>query len=237
LVTNDYKFPRLLQLFVAVHMGYVVVLIDGRGSANRGLAFESHLKCVRARAYVSLAPDVRLRRHVLGCRYRMGTVELADQLQGLAYLERTLGCVDRARVGVSGWSYGGYLALMAIAQHGDVFKVAVGGAPVTTWELYDTGYTEKYMGLPAEQAAAYRAGSVLAHAAAFPAEENRVLIVHGLRDENVHFHHTSRLVAELVRLGKPHQLQMYPNERHGLRHPTANEHFETLLFHFLRNHL
>ena len=176
----------------------------------------------------------------MGCfttRYRMGTVELADQIQGLHYLDSTYGFIDRERVAVSGWSYGGYLSLMAIARHSTVFKLAICGAPVTAWELYDTGYTEKYMGLPAEQPAAYAAGSVLAYAAQFPSTENRVLLVHGLMDENVHFRHTEALVAELIKHQKPYQLQMYPNERHGIRQASANEHFETLMYHFLRNHL
>ena len=117
------------------------------------------------------------------------------------------------------------------------FKLAVSGAPVTSWELYDTAYTEKYMGLPSEHADAYRAGSVLTYAANFPSDEHRVLIVHGMMDENVHCMHSELLVAGLVKHNKPHKLQMYPNERHGLRHASANEHYETLLFHFLRNHL
>ena len=245
-MTNDYKFPRFIQLFLAVKLGFAVVLIDGRGSNNRGVAFEAHLKCGLAEALdqLDLCPALTAaprRSRKFGSRarsrYRMGTVELQDQVQGLQYLQRTFQCLDLARVAISGWSYGGYLSLMAMAQYNHVFKLAICGAPVSTWELYDTAYTERYMGLPAEQPEAYRAGSVLTYADRFPNVANRVLIVHGLIDENVHYRHTERLTSELVKHQKPYQLQTYDNERHGIRSAAANEHFETLMFHFLLNYL
>lgn len=146
-VTNDYKFPRFLQLFLAVHLGHVVVLLDGRGSCGRGVAFESHL------------------------RHRMGTVELEDQVDALQFVARELGgMVDLDRVAITGWSYGGYLSLMAMARHSDVFRLAVAGAPVVQWELYDTAYTERYMGLPSDNPEGYRNGSILSHIADFPQE-------------------------------------------------------------------
>lgn len=89
------------------------------------------------------------------------------------------------RVGIFGWSYGGYMSLMGLAQRPDIFKVAISGAPVTTWKLYDTAYTERYMGLPNEEHEAYENGSVLNLARNFPDEENRLLIIHGMIDENV----------------------------------------------------
>ena len=194
-------------------MGYAVVMIDGRGSYNRGLAFESHLK------------------------HRMGTVELEDQIKGLEYVASAYPHIDTTRVAINGWSYGGYVSLMGVAQHGDIFKVCIAGAPVTTWSLYDTAYTERYMGSLTEQADAYSRGSVMSYVDQFPDTENRVLIVHGLIDENVHFKNTEQLIDALVRAQKPHQLQIYPNERHGIRHPSANEHFDCLTFTFLHHHL
>ncbi|CAG8717605.1 15501_t:CDS:10, partial [Gigaspora margarita] len=217
MVTNDYKYPRLLRLFLAAHLGFSVVLIDGRGSSDRGLEFESYLKG------------------------RMGTVELDDQIAGLKYLSSKNMGVDLERVAITGWSYGGYLSLMALAQFPQIFKLAVAGAPVTQWELYDTAYTERYMGLPEENIEGYHNGNVLTWAEKFPdglvsynlcqaaynSEENRLLIAHGQIDENVHFKNSELLVASLVKYNKPHVLQPYPTERHGLRHANVAEHFET----------
>ncbi|KAF8778017.1 Dipeptidyl peptidase 9 like protein [Argiope bruennichi] len=119
----------------------------------------------------------------------------------------------------------------------DIFKVAVAGAPVTSWTLYDTGYTERYMGTPERNATGYSTGSVIDNANRFPDEENRLLIIHGLRDENVHFAHTSQLINALIKAGKPYQLQIYPTERHSLRHLDTSEHYETTLLSFLQQHL
>lgn len=126
---------------------------------------------------------------------------------------------------------------MGLIHHPDVFKVAIAGAPVTDWNYYDTGYTERYMDLPAHNMDGYEDGSVLKHAHKFPDEENRLLIIHGLIDENVHFYHTSQLINHLIKAGKPYQLQIYPNERHSLRHLDSSRHYETTFLSFLQNHL
>src|SRR5581483_1650382 len=211
MVTNDYKYPRFLRLFLATRLGFTVVLIDGRGSSDRGVEFESFLKG------------------------RMGTVELEDQIAGLNYLESKKMGVDLERIAITGWSYGGYLSLMALAQYPRIFKLAIAGAPVTQWELYDTAYTERYMGLPSENQEGYRKGSVLTWAEKFPDRyvelrknysfvvyqcfiyldlfsENRLLIAHGQIDENVHFKNSELLVSALVKQNKPHKLQPYPTE-------------------------
>ncbi|CAJ0632324.1 7760_t:CDS:10 [Entrophospora sp. SA101] len=203
------KYPTLLT----THFDFAVVLIDGRGSSDRGIEFESYL------------------------RGRMGTVELEDQIAGLRYLASNNMGVDLDRVAITGWSYGGYLSLMALAQYPDIFKLSIAGAPVTQWELYDTAYTERYMGLPAENIEGYHNGSVLTWADRFPDNEHRLLIAHGQIDENVHFKNSELLVSALVRHNKPHVLQPYPAERHGLRHANVAEHFETLMFFWLLNYL
>ncbi|XP_055945966.1 dipeptidyl peptidase 9-like [Argiope bruennichi] len=213
LVTNSYKGMRYLRQYLLSSEGYVVVSIDCRGSRHRGVAFESHIKS------------------------RMGTVEIADQVEVLLWLSETTGIIDLDRVAVHGWSYGGYLSLMGLIQRPDIFKVAVAGAPVTSWTLYDTGYTERYMGTPERNATGYSTGSVIDNANRFPDEENRLLIIHGLRDENVHFAHTSQLINALIKAGKPYQLQIYPTERHSLRHLDTSEHYETTLLSFLQQHL
>jgi dipeptidyl-peptidase 9 len=172
-------------------LGYVVVMIDGVGSFRRGLKFEGYIRC------------------------RMGTVEVQDQVEGLQYLIAK-GLVDPARIAVFGWSYGGYMSLLCLAQKPQIFKMAISGAPVTLWEAYDTGYTERYMDTPQANATGYLTGSVLTYADRFPNEPNRLMIAHGAIDENVHICHSYQLVQKLINLKKPFVFLVYPEERHGL---------------------
>ncbi|XP_015766566.1 PREDICTED: dipeptidyl peptidase 9-like [Acropora digitifera] len=213
LVTNAHKGFRFLRLHTIAKLGYVVVIMDCRGSAHRGLQFEGHLK------------------------NRLGQVEIEEQVEGLQYVAKATDFIDLSRVAIHGWSYGGYLSLLGLVQRPDVFKVAIVGAPVTTWEAYDTGYTERYMNTPAENPRGYKMSSVLNYANRFPDEENRLLIVHGLIDENVHFYHSSLLIGELIKACKPYQLLIYPNERHGIRQSVSSEHYETMLLSFLQKNL
>uniref|UniRef100_A0A182RYC3 Dipeptidyl-peptidase n=1 Tax=Anopheles funestus TaxID=62324 RepID=A0A182RYC3_ANOFN len=212
-VSNTFKGMRQLRMHMLASQGYCVICVDSRGSRHRGVEFESYIRC------------------------RMGTVELSDQVEVLRILADQLGYIDMDRVAIHGWSYGGYLSLMGLVQYPDIFKVSIAGAPVTSWEYYDTGYTERYMDLPDNNRSGYTAGSVLNYIQKFPDEDNRLLIIHGLIDENVHFYHTSQLVSRLVRANKPYQLQVYPNERHSLRNLEASKHYETKLLSFLQNHL
>ena len=101
---------------------------------------------------------------------KKGQVEISDQVKGLETAAQVFGCIDLKRVAIYGWSYGGYLSLMGLAQRPDIFKLAISGAPVTTWSLYDTAYTERYMGLPDENKEGYAKGSVLNLAKSFPDE-------------------------------------------------------------------
>jgi dipeptidyl-peptidase 9 len=213
LVSNSYKQSKFIRLNMLALLGYCVLVIDSRGSDYRGLKFESHIK------------------------HKMGQVEIDDQVDGLIYAADTFNCIDLTRVGIFGWSYGGYMSLMGLAQRPDIFKVAISGAPVTDWSLYDSGYTERYMGLPNEQKEAYSNGSVINRAKSFPNEENRLLIIHGMMDENVHFIHTRQLVDALIKQCKPYQLQIYPQERHGMRSSDASIHTDLNLFSFLEQYL
>ncbi len=166
--------------------GYLVAVVDNRGSARRGLAFEGAI------------------------RHDLGNLEVRDQAEAVAWLARS-GLADPTRVGVYGWSYGGYMALMCLARAPGVFHVGVAGAPVTHWDGYDTCYTERYMGLPAENPGGYERSSVMAHAGAI---EGDLLLVHGLIDENVHFRHTARLLNALHRHGVDYELLVFPGDRH-----------------------
>ncbi|KAI9342484.1 Alpha/Beta hydrolase protein [Zopfochytrium polystomum] len=230
MITNDYKYPKFLRVFLALSFGYVVVMIDSQGSYDRGVRFEGAIKG------------------------RLGAVELNDQVEGLLYLATRDepsggggggfdvgassglgGFIDPTNVCITGWSYGGYLSLMGLANFPHVFRVAIAGAPVTSWELYDSAYTERYLGLIEENADGYRRGSVLDVIQKFPDHENRLLIVHGSIDENVHFKNTELVVSALIRAAKPHRVQVYPGERHGLRAADVVEHFETLMMWTLLN--
>ncbi|XP_070774551.1 dipeptidyl peptidase 9 isoform X9 [Enoplosus armatus] len=116
-------------------------------------------------------------------------------------------------------------------------QLAIAGAPVTVWMAYDTGYTERYMDVPENNQQGYEEGSVALHVDKLPSEPNRLLILHGFLDENVHFFHTNFLVSQIIRAGKPYQLQVYPNERHSIRCPESGEHYEIMLLHFLQQYL
>jgi dipeptidyl-peptidase-4 len=168
--------------------GYVVFTLDNRGTGYRGVAFETAL------------------------HRRMGTVEVADQVRGVEYL-RSLPFVDPARIGIFGWSYGGYMALMCTMQAPDAFAVGVSGAPVTDWRLYDTHYTERYMGKPQDNPDGYAAANVMNHAAGLG---GALLVMHGMADDNVLFTHSTALFGRLQGLGKPFDVMVYPGGKHGL---------------------
>lgn len=170
-------------------LGFCVVKCDNRGSSRRGLAFESAIS------------------------RRLGRLEVLDQVAVVRQLT-VRGIADPTRVGIYGWSYGGYLAAMCLCRAPDVFHVAVAGAPVTSWDGYDTHYTERYMGLPAENPNGYRESAVFDHV---PNMRGKLLLVHGLIDENVHFRHTARLINRLIASGKDYDLLLFPDERHSPR--------------------
>jgi len=189
--------------------GFLVIALDNRGSPRRGFAFESAI------------------------HRRTGDVEVRDQQDGVRWcVER--GLADASRVGIYGWSYGGYMALMCLARAPETFRAAVSGAPVTDWDGYDTHYTERYMGTPQDNAEGYRASSVMTHVGAMRGE---LMLVHGLLDENVHFRHTARLVGALNKAGKPHELLLLPDERHMPRDEAGRAYVEGRMADFFRRTL
>mmetsp|Transcript_23219 Transcript_23219/g.23601 ORF Transcript_23219/g.23601 Transcript_23219/m.23601 type:complete len:359 (-) Transcript_23219:201-1277(-) len=170
-------------------LGFAVVKCDNRGSSRRGLSFEGTIK------------------------HRLGHWEVLDQVTAVRYLVQH-NIADPRRVGVYGWSYGGYLSAMCLCRAPDVFSVAVAGAPVTSWDGYDTHYTERYMGLPSQNTRGYREAAVFDHVSNM---KGKLMIVHGLIDENVHFRHTARLINRLIAAGKDYDLLLFPEERHSPR--------------------
>ena len=133
---------------------------------------------------------------------------------------------------IYGWSYGGYISAMALCQAGHVFRAAVAGAPVTHWDGYDAHYTERYMSLPVLNADGYREGSVMAHVGNLT-DRHKLMLVHGLVDENVHFRHTARLINALNRAGRRYELLLFPDERHMPRKAEDRVFLETSICDFL----
>lgn len=183
------RSDALFNQFLA-QRGYVVFSVDNRGTPRRGRAFGGAL------------------------HGRQGTVEVADQLAGIDFL-KTLPWVDPARIGVHGWSNGGYMTLMLLGQAPQVYACGVAGAPVTDWALYDTHYTERYMGHPQANAAGYAQASVFTHASAIA--PGALLLMHGMADDNVLFSNSTRLMSALQAAGTPFELMAFPGARHGLQ--------------------
>ena len=206
-VTNEWSagFNEIL----ARH-GFIVFTIDNRGTGFRGTAF-----------------DAPLYRH-------MGKVETADQLVGVDYL-RSLDFVDPDRIGIWGWSYGGYMTLMSLFKHPDVFAAGVSGAPVTDWTLYDTHYTERYLGTPQNNAEGYEASGVFPYVGNLAAP---LLLIHGMADDNVLFTNSTKLMKSLQDEGRPFDVMTYPGSKHGLtRVPATGEHAYAHILRFFRQHL
>jgi dipeptidyl-peptidase-4 len=173
---------------ILTRAGYVVFQLDNRGTAFRGTAFQTPI------------------------HDKLGEVEVADQVQGARWLG-SQSFVDPARIGVWGWSYGGYMTLMLMFKAPDVFRAGVAGAPVTDWALYDTHYTERYLDRPHDNAAGYSASSVLPYAKNL---KGKLLVMHGMADDNVLFLHSTKLFRKLQDLGKPFDVMVYPGAKHGL---------------------
>jgi dipeptidyl-peptidase-4 len=163
--------------------------------------------------------------------HNLGAKELEDQKEGVRYLE-SLGFVDPARVGIHGWSYGGFLTLYALCNAPDLFRAGIAGAPVTDWRNYDTIYTERYMGLPQENVDGYRRGSVVAKAADLSA---KLMIVHNFGDDNVHFQNTLQMADALERAGKQFELMVYPQKAHGVTGPVRKQMLEGMTRFFETN--
>jgi dipeptidyl-peptidase-4 len=121
--------------------------------------------------------------------------------------------VDASRIGVHGWSNGGYMTLMLLARGSDRYACGVAGAPVTDWALYDSHYTERYMGHPADNAEGYREASVFSH---LDGLRSPLLLIHGMADDNVLFSNSTKLMSALQKRGTPFELMTYPGARHGL---------------------
>jgi dipeptidyl-peptidase-4 len=199
---------RLLDQWMA-DQGFIVVSMDGRGTPGRGRDWERAI-------YL-----------------KFGSVPLEDQVAGLKALGDNVPQLDLERVGIVGWSYGGYLSAQAVLKRPDVFKAAVAGAPVTDWFDYDTHYTERYLGLPDKEAKAYEEASLLPYAKDL---RRPLLIIHGTADDNVYFRHSLRLANALFRAGKDFDLLPLSGLTHMVPDPVVTERlWSRVLGHFQRH--
>jgi len=203
------RFWRKDLAKMLAHHGFVVFTLDGRGASNRGKAFEDHL-------------------------YRsMGQIEVTDQSVGARWLAKQ-DFVDGENMGVYGWSYGGYMTLHMLAQT-DLYKSGVSGAPVTDWTLYDTAYTERYLGDPNPGAenytqGSYEDGSVFKY---IDGLTEPVLLIHGMADDNVVFRHSIKLMADMQEKNMHNlRIQTYPGEKHGFRKAGNRTHRDRQILEF-----
>ena len=187
LAVNSWGRRGLINQYMA-QQGYVVFSIDNRGIERQGKAFQDA-------AYLKL-----------------GQIEMVDQMVGLDFL-KSQSFVDPDRIGIFGWSYGGYVALMAAAQYPGEFAASVAVAPVTDWALYDTHYTERYLSTPQARPEAYEKGNVLTYAEQI---SDPLLLIHGMADDNVLFTHSTMLMQALQEAAIPFELMTYPGEKHGI---------------------
>jgi dipeptidyl-peptidase-4 len=209
MVTSSWGMTAAMRAQYLRSRGFLVFTLDNRGSYGRGLRFEGAVK------------------------HDLGNLEVRDQVDGVRWLADR-GLADPSRIGVYGWSYGGYMALMCLARAPETFRAAVAGAPVTHWDGYDTCYTERHMGTPASNPDGYARSSVMAHVDKIRGE---LLIVHGMIDENVHFRHTVRLINALNRARKPYELLPFPDERHMPRREQDRAFLESRVAAFLERAL
>ena len=221
------RYPVILQVYGGPHVqtvrktwgrlfdqllvqrGYLVFRLDNRGSANRGTAFETAI------------------------HRRFSEKEVEDQLQGVDWLKKQ-SFVDPRHIGVMGWSYGGYMTLMLMLKAPKTFAAGVAGAPVTDWGLYDTHYTERYMGTPEDNPEGYKKGSVLTYADKL---EHPLLLVHGLSDDNVLFEHSARLIDNWARKNLLFETMLYPGQTHKLSGQGHSLHFTRTALNFFDRYL
>ncbi|GIV39521.1 MAG: peptidase S9 [Thermonema sp.] len=189
--------------------GYMVVCVDNRGTGGRGRDFKH------------------------ATYKQLGKLEVADQIDAAKYLA-TLPYVDANRIGIWGWSYGGYMSSLCILLGNDVFKAAIAVAPVTSWRYYDTIYTERYLQRPQDNPGGYDEYSPLTHAARL---KGNYLLIHGTGDDNVHFQNAVMMVDALIKANKQFEVFFYPNRNHGIYGGNTRLHLYNLMTDFIKRKL
>ena len=191
-----------------VQKGYIYFVLDNRGSANRGVDFEQPI-------------------------YRaMGGVEVRDQKKGAEFL-KSLDFVDPDKIGIYGWSYGGYMTLKQLQADPGLYAAGISGAPVTRWELYDTHYTERFMGDPRQVPEAYDKASAIPDATKIT---DPLLLIHGMADDNVVFENATEIISVLQEHNRPFEMMLYPGYTHRVSGPQIGPHVWNSIFRFLAAH-
>ena len=208
-VSNSFGGGHFYWHQLLVQKGYLVVVIDGRGTGGRGAEFKKQ-------TYKQL-----------------GKLEVEDQIAAARFLSEQ-SYVNKARIGIWGWSYGGYMSSLAILRGADVFSMAIAVAPVTSWRYYDTIYTERYLAKPQDNAAGYDDNSPATYAANL---KGKFLLIHGTGDDNVHFQNSVALADALIANGKQFDSFYYPDRAHGIRSNGAREHIYHLMTDYVLENL
>ncbi|MDX1904234.1 MAG: S9 family peptidase [Thermonemataceae bacterium] len=208
-VENKWDYANYFWYQHLASKGYLIVCVDNRGTGGRGEAF---------------------RKITYG---QLGKLEVQDQIAAAKYLAKQ-SYVDATKIGIWGWSYGGYMASNCIMQGNDVFSYAIAVAPVSNWRFYDTIYTERYLGLPQNNAQGYDANSPISHVNKL---QGKYLLVHGTGDDNVHFQNAVELQNALIRAGKQFESFYYPNRNHGIYGGNTRLHLYEMMTNFLKRNV
>ena len=207
-VTNQFGWNNYFWHQMLAQKGYIVVCIDNRGTGGKGSQFKKTTY------------------------KKLGKLETIDQINAAKYLGN-LNYIDKNRIGIQGWSYGGYISSLCITKGADIFKMAIAIAPVTNWRYYDNIYTERYMQKPSENKIGYDDNSPINHVKKIKGD---FLIVHGSADDNVHLQNTMEMVSALVKEDKNFDLLIYPDKNHGIYGGNTRYHlYKKLTNYILRN--
>ncbi len=208
-VTNSWGGSNYFWHQMLAQKGYIVISVDNRGTGARGVEFKK-------------------------VTYKqLGKYETQDQIEAAKYFA-SLPYVDPARIGVQGWSYGGYMSSLCLLKGADYFKAAIAVAPVTNWRFYDSIYTERYMQTPQENEDGYDENSPINHVEKL---RGKYLLVHGMADDNVHLQNTSEMISALVDADKQFDLFVYPNKNHGIYGGNTRYHLYTKMTNFVLENL
>jgi dipeptidyl-peptidase-4 len=208
-VLNQYDAFNGMWYQSMAAQGYMIVCVDGRGTGGRGREF-------RKVTYQQL-----------------GKYETIDQTESAQYLA-SLEYVDGSRIGIWGWSYGGYMSSNCLFQSPETFKMAIAVAPVTNWRFYDNIYTERYMRTPQENADGYDQNSPINHVKGL---KGKYLLIHGSADDNVHVQNTMRMVEELVQANKQFNVFIYPDKNHSIFGGNTRYHLYKMMTEFIQTNL
>ena len=209
-VKNSFAGSNDFWYQMLANQGYIIACVDGRGTGLKGRDFKKVTQ------------------------EELGKFELEDQRSAAIKLANR-DYIDSQRIGIWGWSYGGFMAANALFQANNVFDMAISVAPVTSWRFYDTIYTERYMTTPQENASGYDENSPITHVDEF--KNGDYLLVHGSADDNVHFQNTMQLVEALIQANKQFDWRVYPDKNHGIYGGNTRLHLYTLMTDFIKEKL